>query len=554
MNERFLRFCARFCLTVLGAAVASCGGAAVSDELAGQKTADASSDGDAADASSDGDATTSNGGHFEGGDVSEDRSDVSFDGAVESDGGGATGWGQDAMSDEVALEEAAVMQQEASAADGRTDPSGILDTTFAGVGYVVDRAARVEAGSPVNSLALGIATDSKGRIIVGGRINDASYSEVAVWRITDPGTFDSSFGTEGAWWATSVYDGGVEGAMGAGVVVDEQDRPVIAGRVGLDGAPELMTIWRLGTSGALDPSFQGTGSVSAPSGPGSNGEFAHAVARDSAGNIIVAGASYIDSDQTMQNMVVWRYTSDGNADGSFANPLGRVVAPIQDAIAIAIDHAGAMIVAGTAYDAESSPQAAIVRYTQTGSLDTTFHGVGQAAFSGIAGNPHGPADHDYATGVAIDRDGGVVFVGLSDDSHGQDRGFVGRLTADGVRDTSFGESGFVVLDAPPGIGSWSYARAVALDSKGRIVVAGTVRDETSQTTSVAVWRLGRNGVLDASFGAAGLFAMTGTAGLNPFQAGDTAQCVAVDGYDRPILAGTSAGVGASYMTVWRLTP
>lgn len=83
-----------------------------------------------------------------------------------------------------------------------------------------------------------------------------------------------------------------------------------------------------------------------------------------------------------------------------------------------------------------------------------------------------------------------------------------RLTASGRVDRSFGSAGSVAVPPLPGV-SFVLAGA-AVDSLGRVVLAGSVRPLPSSTTldplrsSVAVMRFGADGSLDPSFGSGGV--------------------------------------------------
>ena len=73
---------------------------------------------------------------------------------------------------------------------------------------------------------------------------------------------------------------------------------------------------------------------------------------------------------------------------------------------------------------------------------------------------------------------------------------VARFNADGSIDGSFGDGGGRVY----GFGRITYANGVAIDGDGRIVLAGSQRDNL-QTTNVLVARLLPNGGLDPTFSA-----------------------------------------------------
>src|SRR5262249_7308155 len=156
-----------------------------------------------------------------------------------------------------------------------------------------------------------------------------------------------------------------------------------------------------------------------------------------------------------------------------------------------------VVLVGQAQDAQGVFYAAVWRLTSSGALDGSFNGRGRTVFRQIAGtNPTDPAQGlDYASGVAVDAQNGIVFAGTSSiaptgfSPPAQSRAFVGRLLPSGALDTSFGNGGFIVLPPPPTSATWAYslANGVAIDSQGRIVVAGEVGIQGA--LGMGAWRL-----------------------------------------------------------------
>jgi len=257
-------------------------------------------------------------------------------------------------------------------------------------------------------------------------------------------------------------------------------------------------------------------------------------------------------------LAAWRVTPAGAFDTSFGSPNGYVAewgaadgGEDDNAEAIAIDGDGKVVLAGTVNVGDTL--AGIWRFTSSGAIDTTFGGTGRIMFQKIAGPVTGPFDE--ATGIAVDSQNRIVFCGRSMTPstytfpYGQ-RAFVGRLLSSGAPDQSFGSEGFVILEPPTG-GIYTWAYALAIDSLGRIVVAGESMD--SNAINVAAWRLDATGALDTTYGTNGMFSVTHTAGPGY---SDHAFAVAIDSTDRAVLAGYSEVPGAwdHNMAVWRLTP
>ena len=232
--------------------------------------------------------------------------------------------------------------------------------------------------------------------------------------------------------------------------------------------------------GDLDVSFGGDGIVTTPIGTGR--DFGGALAIDSQGRIVQGGTATTPTE----DFALARYApGDGSLDGSFGTG-GTVTTPIGSGedlgAAMAIDGQGRIVLAGSTYDPSSGTNVdfAVARYNPDGSLDGTFGTGGKAVIA--------QSGQQGASDLAIDAQGRVVLVG---------EGLVVRLTPDGGLDGSFGTGGKVVEG--PGAAGGGGARAVAIDSQGRIV---TVLPEFLGNPGW-VSRYNPDGSLDGSFGAGG---------------------------------------------------
>jgi uncharacterized delta-60 repeat protein len=125
-------------------------------------------------------------------------------------------------------------------------------------------------------------------------------------------------------------------------------------------------------------------------------------------------------------------------------------------------------------------------FAQAGSLDTTFR------VSGIVTTSF--ADRSYATAVEVTNDGKTYVVGpLRNPSHVFDI-LVIRYLSNGLLDTSFGGTGYVITN----LGEYSTAYSLAVQNDGKILVVGTVSRDNA-----IVLRYNPNGTLDYTFGIGG---------------------------------------------------
>ncbi|MGW5457378.1 calcium-binding protein [Streptomyces sp. NPDC003996] len=132
-----------------------------------------------------------------------------------------------------------------------------------------------------------------------------------------------------------------------------------------------------------------------------------------------------------------------------------------------------------------------------GDLDPTFGGNG-TVLTDIGGD-------DSANDVAVQPDGKIVSVGASADNSVPESDFaLTRHNPDGTLDTSFGGDGRVTTPInnmiPPEQLQWSEAHAVALQSDGKIVVAGGSWREYENCCWFVVARYNPDGTPDTSFG------------------------------------------------------
>jgi uncharacterized delta-60 repeat protein len=234
----------------------------------------------------------------------------------------------------------------------------------------------------------------------------------------------------------------------------------------------------LAAPGDLDPSFDGDGKVITPDGQIND------VAVQEDGKIVVAG----NDDETL---TLARYNPNGSLDTSFGSG-GKVTTNFGHtgiAKAVALQPDGKIVVAGQLGEfgldnRPDLPDFLIARYNPDGSLDTTFSGDGwaQTDFFGSG---------DAASDLVLQ--GNKILVSGVADAGSTNGGYnfaLARYTASGNPDSTFDGDGKLTTDF--GSGS-DEARAVALQSDGKITVAGAVNND------FALARYAANGSLDTGF-------------------------------------------------------
>jgi uncharacterized delta-60 repeat protein len=165
-----------------------------------------------------------------------------------------------------------------------------------------------------------------------------------------------------------------------------------------------------------------------------------------------------------------------------------------------------------------------------GQLDPFGHG-GRTIVTDV-----GDGTFEAAYAVAAQPDGKIVAVGFSTPAVGPSSDFaLVRYESTGRIDRQFGDNGRVLTDFS-GTGSTDQAFAVALDSIGRIVVAGY--SSSNAGVDFAVARYNPDGTPDNSFNSTGKV-------LTDFGGTDTATSVAIDFNDKIVVAGSS-NAGGTY--------
>jgi uncharacterized delta-60 repeat protein len=426
-------------------------------------------------------------------------------------------------------------------------PSGVLDTSFGGTGYVFWTGI-AETPTGRGGSAKAVVIDSSGRIVVtgwtwagydGGSQPHALISVAAAWRVSSEGAFDTEFGSDGGWYAAANSDAAdFTTAAGALLMTDSGAIRVVGSANNISEGS--MTMWGLTPNGVLDPAFGHNGVVSQTGTAGGSIDQSYAAAADPEGRSIIVGSSDPPAAPgpprpVTADMALWRVTGAGALDTSFGSPNGYILdADATLPSAAVIDRSGAIVIAGSGR---------LARYTSAGAVDPTFNGGGFVTLPNLD-----------AHAVALDRQGRIVVGGSHTTSQGQeDRGFVARFAADGTPDSTFGSLGVVSFDGPDGAAWTTGVAGLAIDAVGRIIAAGDAYDGSAYRA--VAWRLSIDGSADLAFGAQGLFSITGTAGGRGATATDLANAVTIDSAGRPVIVGeSSSAAGDQDIAVWRLTP
>jgi len=270
--------------------------------------------------------------------------------------------------------------------------NGTLDNSFGANGKVIKNFGSTDFG-------LALALLPNGKIVVAGRAYNGNNGDFALLQLNPNGSFDNSFGTNGA--LMSDLFGADESAN---AIVLQADGKIVAVGDRYANNASLFAVARFNPDGSLDPGFSFDGKLS--TGIGTVSDVAYAVAIQTDGKIVVAGQS---NGTTISDFALARYLSDGTPDVTFSAD-GQLSTSISNggdyAFAIAIQPDGKILAGGSASGANSISDFAVARYLADGNLDQGFGtgGIGLADFN---------TGRDGANAMVLHQ-GKIIMAGYSD--------------------------------------------------------------------------------------------------------------------------------------------
>ena len=412
--------------------------------------------------------------------------------------------------------------------------AGVLDPAFDGDGGNGNGKVITDLGSNDDIIsAVRITTGPK--ILVAGTTDPAGVDtgDFALARYNaSTGVLDGTFDTDGKQTVSfSNVAGNGDGANA--LTTDTSDRILVAGQAG-PGNGDFAVARLDGTTGAPDNTFDTDGkqTVTSPGAPPTlnSQDICNAVAVQADGKIVLAGM-----EGSAEHWMLTRLSDTGVVDSGFGTsgivltdfPLGVNFSAMATAVFVTATN---IVAAGTGHE-----NFAVARYAiADGALDATY-GIGGKAEADV---PHAVPSSETATGVALQSDGKLVVAGPSDvgaiTQVGGDQQFaLARYNPDGTLDAGFGAGGIdgngrvsTNFDLnPDGSGTADSPNGVALQSDGKIVVAGSTDPVGADAGDILVARYTSAGNLDATFGGGDGLVTTDFGGPD----GDTANAVAIIG-------------------------
>jgi len=340
-----------------------------------------------------------------------------------------------------------------------------------------------------------IAQQTDGKLVLAGTRADGS-GDLAVARLNPDGTRDTSFDGDGK--LTTSFGGYDE--FGATVALQSDGRIVVLGNRGVKNQLDSSFIARYLPNGALDGTFGSGGKLSIA------GDRLFELALQPGGKLLMSGyREFVDAAPTP---IVRRLLPSGAPDntlsGDSAVEFGLAGRNYDFGFVLALRPDGRILFADIEYLYSNSRK----RSVDMGQLwqlwpDGTVSNGGQQTHSLTFPPEYRAGYHETVNGMALQADNSMVVAGqVYDPDYSHSVAFITRFMFNGQPDTSFGVNGSAFV----GPGKFSSAQAVAVQSDGKIVIAGYADFSTNRTImAFLVARFNPDGTPDLSFGYKGSY-------------------------------------------------
>lgn len=326
--------------------------------------------------------------------------------------------------------------------------------------------------------AVRMAVQSDGKIVV------ASESGTLL-RYLANGSLDDTFGTNGIVdteitddWRNTLY---ISDLHVTDFIILSSGKPLVVGYTTTGdftmNTPDMIVI-RYMSNGTVDTTFAHNGLARIHI---SGTDRAQAVAERADGKLIIVGDSTIQFNDP--GPVVLRLLENGSIDTTFGTN-GATQTPIGTLgylFHLALQNDNKILASGTA-TIGNKPNGFVIRYTENGTVDTTFSGDGYASLDIGTSNTLG-------WDVAVLNKQEILFSGTFNNGNDNDL-FLAKLDGTGDLVNTFGTNGIATID----FGDMNpYRGEIVVDSLNRAVVTGTT------DSHIYVARYNSAGTPDASF-------------------------------------------------------
>lgn len=327
---------------------------------------------------------------------------------------------------------------------------GSLDSTYGSYGV----ATTTITG---NDWSLCGALRPDGRVLVAGQTSITTADDAYVVRFNPDGSLDTGFADAGK-YIFSQFNAGTINCM----VMRTDGGVVVGGEVGLPTSPSNAFIASLDANGTLDSTFGDNGIFLSPFMGGL--AKVRALTLDSLGRVVFTGMTSAPAPIN-GTWLMGRLTSSGTLDSTF-NTDGYTTYDLtgseESGWSVAVQPDSMILTGGRVKHGNVDTRMAMWRIHPNSLFDQTWGSSGMATFwTGMYANE--------IYDIELQPDGKIVWAGTVHHPGIYQAGFIGRSMQDGQLDTTFGTSGYLLVD---GLSASVRLYGLAIQPDEKLLVAG----------------------------------------------------------------------------------
>jgi uncharacterized delta-60 repeat protein len=356
----------------------------------------------------------------------------------------------------------------------RFNANGTLDTTFGAnqSGFVSLRRSQLEQFNTVK-------LQSDGKIVLGGRTRINSYDAWVLARLLTDGSLDTSFGSAGTGYQTTVF--AIRSEV-TSIAVTASDEIIAGGYSIIDPNVSSIshpTIAKYSRNGLLDNSFGTYGNGFETYTVDNDSAGIHALGLKPSGEIVAVGYG---QGVSFRHLFITSWSSNGTLNLNFGgHGTGYDTTTISSSTtsykALGFQSDGKIIAGGSR---DSGQLSLLARYASDGTLDQSF-GTSNNGF--IATQVQ---DESEISSIVIDSNDSIFYGGYSRLGTNPFHFLVGKRESNGLPDTSFGANQGYFLDSRS---DSDLVSSIQINSSGEILIAGGSRFLNGDDGNFAVGRL-----------------------------------------------------------------
>jgi uncharacterized delta-60 repeat protein len=306
---------------------------------------------------------------------------------------------------------------------------------------------------------------SDGKILLTGHTGATADTDFVLSQFNDDGTPDTDFGSNG----TVGYDSGNRDVSSGSIIQPDGKIIIVGSTYNYPAEPNRYSslVMRVNEDGSLDTGF-GTGGFAIHENP-SGSEMATSVALDANDDLII-GLAQQNPSEIFRDGAVGKVSSSGSSfeilyevpDTFLENRSG-----IND---VKVQPDGKIVIAGYRTP-EVFSDMALGRLNSDGSIDSDFGTDGYVYFSIDPENS--VIEYSQAFTIHLYPDGRIMVTGDGMNYDAEvSRSILGRVNADGSRDTSFGNDGQVLVSYAGDYQYYLHGNTTLILPDGKIMIGG----------------------------------------------------------------------------------